>query len=174
MHFINRLDPKTVELLERAPGIKIYDVPGAGHYTFPMRGDTPPFDNNDLRLALKYAINREEIVKKILRGYGKLGNDHPVPEFDPFYAADIPQRPYDPDKAKFHISSRASAGRSRCSSRMPRSPARSTPRRCTSEHRQGRGIDLDVQRVPEDGYWSEPGCRSRSAAPTGAAGRPPT
>ena len=80
--FINRLDPKTVGLLKRMPGMQVYDVPSAGHYTFPMRCDTAPFDNNDLRLALKYGIDREDLVSKILRGYGKIGNDHPVPEFD--------------------------------------------------------------------------------------------
>ena len=85
-------------------------MPSAGHYTFPMRCDTPPFDNIDLRLALKYAIDRDEMVDKILRGYGKLGNDHPIPEFDPFYNADLPQREYDPDKAKFHLEKSGHSG----------------------------------------------------------------
>jgi len=38
----------------------------------------------------------------IMSGYGKIGNDLACP-FDPDYAREIPQRAYDPDKAKFLI-----------------------------------------------------------------------
>ena len=114
-----------------------------------------PFDNNDLRLALKYGIDREDMVKKILRGYGKIGNDHPVPEFDPFYAADIPQRPYDPDKAKFHFEQ---VGRHRADharrSPTPRSPGAVDAATLYKEHLAKAGITLDVLREPADGYWS--------------------
>ena len=65
--------------------------------------NTAPFDNQDLRLALKYAINREEIVKRILHGYGGIGNDFPINAAYPLFPADIPQRPYDPDKARHHF-----------------------------------------------------------------------
>jgi peptide/nickel transport system substrate-binding protein len=155
VHFVNRLDPKTVGLLERAPGVKIYDVPGAGHYTFPMRADTSPFDNNDVRLALKYAIDRPDIVDKILRGYGKIGNDHPIPEFDPFYAADIPQRPYDPDKAKFHLQQSGYEGPITLFIADAAFTGAVDAATLFQQHAQAAGIDLVLQRVPEDGYWSE-------------------
>jgi peptide/nickel transport system substrate-binding protein len=155
VHFINRLDPKTVGLLARAPGIKIFDVPGAGHYTFPMRADTAPFDNVDVRLALKYAIDREDIVDKSLRGYGKIGNDHPVPEFDPFYAADIPQRPYDPDKAKFHLQQSGHEGPITLFIADAAFTGAVDAATLFQQHAQAAGVDLVLQRVPEDGYWSE-------------------
>ena len=43
-----------------------------------MHCDTAPFDNNDLRLALKYAIDREAILERVLGGFGTIGNDYPV------------------------------------------------------------------------------------------------
>jgi len=61
-----------------------------------------PFDNNDVRLALKYAVDREQLVKKVLRGYGAPGNDHPIGRNQRYHASELPQRKYDPDKAKFH------------------------------------------------------------------------
>lgn len=100
---IDRVDLKTVHLLDKQPGIRILDVIGTQHYTLPMRTDTPPFDNNDLRLALKYTIDREEILAKVLQGYGAIGNDHPISPSNKYFAAELPQRPYDPDKAKFHL-----------------------------------------------------------------------
>ena len=51
---------------------------GYGHYVLPMIVDTPPFDNVDVRTALKYAINREDIVKKVFLGHGTPGNDNPI------------------------------------------------------------------------------------------------
>src|SRR5918994_3997800 len=155
VHFVNRIDPKTVALLERAPGMKIYDVPSAGHYTFPMRCDTPPFDNKDVRLALKYAINRNEVVDKILRGYGKLGNDHPVPEFDPFYNADLPRREYDPDQAKFHLGKSGHSGPVTLHIADAAFTGAVDAATLYQQHAQAAGIDLVLQRVPEDGYWSE-------------------
>ncbi|TIX46036.1 MAG: peptide ABC transporter substrate-binding protein, partial [Mesorhizobium sp.] len=75
---------------------------GPGHYVFIMHCNTAPFDNNDLRMALKLAIDREEMLDKVLRGYGSLGNDFPINASYPLFT-EIEQRKYDPDKAKFHF-----------------------------------------------------------------------
>lgn len=64
--------------------------------------DTAPFTDVNVRLALKYALNREELVQKVYQGMATVGNDNPVSRFHKYYA-DIPQRPYDPEKAKFHL-----------------------------------------------------------------------
>ncbi|MGO4837212.1 ABC transporter substrate-binding protein, partial [Rhizobiaceae sp. 2RAB30] len=51
IHMMNRVEPKIVDLVKRVPGVKIQNVAGAAHYVFAMQCTTPPFDNNDLRLA---------------------------------------------------------------------------------------------------------------------------
>jgi len=99
VHMINSVEPKVAQLLDRAPGINVRNVSGRGHYVFIMHTDTPPFDNNDLRMALKYAINRQEMVDKILRGFGGVGNDIPINAAYPLFDDTIPQRAYDPEKA---------------------------------------------------------------------------
>ena len=103
VHLVNRVSPKVFDLLKSSPKLATYEISGAAHYTFPMRCDTAPFDNKDVRLALKYAVDREEIIKRVLGGHGKVANDQPIASFDPFYAADLPQHSYDPDKARFHM-----------------------------------------------------------------------
>lgn len=40
-----------------------------------MNTTTAPFDDNNVRLALKYALDREALVNTILRGHGVVGND---------------------------------------------------------------------------------------------------
>ncbi|MDF2764647.1 MAG: peptide transporter [Rhodospirillales bacterium] len=153
LHLINRADPKIVSVLQKNPNIQILEISGAGHYCFPMRADTAPFDNNDVRLALKYAIDRDEIVKKVLRGHGKVGNDQPIPSFDPFYAADIPQRPYDPDKAKFHLKKSGFSGPIILSVSDGAFTGAVDAAQIYQANAAKAGINLQVERVPADGYW---------------------
>ena len=54
---------------------EIVQLNGNQHYTFPMRADAPPFDDVNVRNAVKHAVRRDELVEKILSGYGTVGND---------------------------------------------------------------------------------------------------
>ena len=99
---ISSVDLKTLTLLGRHPDIEIDNVPSGSAITLPMFCDHAPYDNVDVRLALKYAIDREEIVEKILFGTGTPGNDFHVSPNMPYWP-DIEQRVYDPDKAKHHL-----------------------------------------------------------------------
>ena len=103
MDVINRPDPKTARLLAKVPGIVLTEVPGNQHYTMPMRMDTDPYTNNDIRLAVKYGVPRQEILKKTLGGYGYLGNDHPIGKGQAYFNKDLPQRELDPDRSRFHL-----------------------------------------------------------------------
>ena len=97
------VDRKLIDLLARAPGISLVNSKAAQHANLAMMCDRKPTSDRDLRLALKYIIPREKILKNVFKGYGMVGNDHQVPPTDPFYCHDIPQRVYDPDKARFHL-----------------------------------------------------------------------
>ena len=61
---INRVDLKTVDLMRRRPGINIEESTGFLHYTAPMITTSSPYDNNELRLAIKHGINREELFEE--------------------------------------------------------------------------------------------------------------
>ncbi len=156
VHFINRVDPKTVNLLKKAPTVEILNTSGRGHYVFIMHCNTAPFDNNDLRMALKYAMDRETLVQRILGGYGKVGNDFPINDTYALFPEGIEQRAYDPDKAAFHYKKSGHSGPVRCAPRTSLSPARSmplsstrrAPRRRASRSRSSRaGRRLLVQRL---------------------------
>ena len=100
---INKIEPKTVSLLARKPGVFISEVTGNQHYTFPMHTTVAPYSDNNVRLAIKHAVNREDMVQKVLSGHGAIANDHPIGPANQYHAADLEQRVYDPDKAKFYL-----------------------------------------------------------------------
>ncbi len=128
VHIINRIEPKIVALVKRIPGVTIRNVPGKGHYVLIAHCNTAPFDNNDLRLALKYAVDREEMVAKILAGYGTVGNDTPMIKGYPLFDDDIEQRVFDPDKAKFHFKKSGHDGSILLRTSTSPSQGQSTPR----------------------------------------------
>lgn len=154
VHAVDEIDLKTAMLLQRQAGIVIEEAPGPRHYSFPMRTDVAPFDDVHVRLALKHAIDRQEILNKILLGHGSLGNDTPIGPSYAYHAADIEQHAYDPDKAKFHLKK---AGLSRLN--VDLSTAEAAFAGATdaavlfSEQARQADIDINVVREPDDGYW---------------------
>lgn len=67
---IDRIDLNTVDMVSRYGNIEVIETSGGTHYTLPMNATMAPFDNLDVRLALKYAIDRQAILDTILSGYG--------------------------------------------------------------------------------------------------------
>ncbi|MEM7225324.1 MAG: ABC transporter substrate-binding protein [Pseudomonadota bacterium] len=149
------VDLKTAKLLDRDPNVVVVEVPSGTHITMPMHTDVAPFDNNDVRLALKYAINREEALQKILKGHGTLGNDHPIGAVLPYHAAGLEQRTYDPDKARHHLKKAGMENLkvSFSASDVPM-PNGVDFAILFQESAKKAGIEIDVVREPNDGYWS--------------------
>ena len=152
---INRVDLKTVRRLRKLPGVEVFEVTGNQHYTFPMLTNAAPYDNNHVRLALKYAIDREEMVKKILHGHGLIGNDHPIGPANQHWANGLPQRTYDPDKAKFHLKKADLSSLSlQLSAADAAFPGAVDAAALYRENAAAAGINIDITREPNDGYWS--------------------
>ena len=153
--YIDRPDLKTVSLLKRNPGIEIEQVTGFGHYVAPMNTTMAPFDNKDVRLALKYAIDRKELVKKILLGFGSAGNDNPLSKSIKYAIDPEPRHVYDPDRAKFHLKK---AGLNSLKIDLSASEAAFSGSLDTavlmSESAKACNIDINVVREASDGYWS--------------------
>ncbi len=173
VHAINQLDFKTVDLLKRNPNLNIVQSSGGQHFSFLMDCTQAPFTDNNIRLAIKYAIDREQLLKTALRGYGRLGNDHPIPSTDPFFDAALPQRAYDPDKAKFYLKK---AGQDKLRVQLSASDAAFTgavdAAAIFRTNAARAGIEIDIKREPADGYWENvwmkvPFCMSyRGGRPT--------
>ncbi|MDX2484723.1 MAG: ABC transporter substrate-binding protein [Pseudodonghicola sp.] len=151
---INRVPPRTAGLIARAPNIDVRSKSGPGHYVFIAHCNTAPFDNNDVRMALKYGINRQEMVDKILFGYGTVGNDTPINAAYPLFTA-LEQRTYDPDKAKFHMKKSGYDGSILLRTSDNSFPGAPDAAALFQQSCSASGINLEIKREPNDGYWSE-------------------
>lgn len=85
--------------LRNDPSVKIESVATAQVRVLRVRVDTPPWDNNDVRSALKKCQDREKILASAYFGEGALGHDcHVSPVHPEFAPMDVPK--YDPEGAK--------------------------------------------------------------------------
>ncbi|MCB8877474.1 ABC transporter substrate-binding protein [Acidisoma silvae] len=150
----NFVDLKTAHLLERSPRVKLLATAGKAHYAFPMRMDIAPFNDINLRTAMKYAVDREQMVKMIANGYATVGNDQPITPAYQFYDAGLKPKAYDPDKAKFYLKK---AGQENFSielytSETPFAGATDAAVLYSAQAAKA-GINIKVVKTPEDGYW---------------------
>jgi peptide/nickel transport system substrate-binding protein len=154
VEWIGRADLKTLNLLERNSDVQITEVTGYGHYVYPMLTSVPPFDNVDVRLALKWAMNRDDIAKKVFFGHATPGNDNPIAPSIKFATNPDPVFTYDPDKAKFHLKK---AGLSSLKVDLNVADTGFTgaveAAVLYQEHAKAAGIEINVVREPNDGYW---------------------
>ncbi|MBA3448287.1 MAG: twin-arginine translocation signal domain-containing protein [Pseudaminobacter sp.] len=155
VNMIDRVEPKIVDLIKRLPGVTIHNHSGPGHYPFLMHCNTAPFDNNDLRMALKLAMDREEMLDKILRGYGSLGNDFPINASYPLFSDDIEQRVFDPEKAAFHFKKSGHDGAILLRTSDVAFPGAVDAAQLYQQSCAKAGITIEVKREPGDGYWTE-------------------
>ncbi|WP_245766420.1 ABC transporter substrate-binding protein [Sulfitobacter brevis] len=151
---IDQVDPATIGLLESRGVAKILSISGNAHYVFPMDSRAAPFNDNNVRLALKYSFDRQELVDKILAGHGSVSNDNPIGPASRYYYAEMEAKTYDPDKAKFHLKEAGmdtlevtiSAANAAFSGAVDAAVL-------MSEKAAAAGIKITVDREPDDGYW---------------------
>jgi peptide/nickel transport system substrate-binding protein len=154
---ISAPDLKFIDRLKQTPGIVVEETHGNSSYGFPVMVNTPPFNDKNVVLALKHSINREEIVQKILLGHGTVGNDTLIGPAYRYRATEeeLPQRTYDPEKAKFHLK-KAGLGTLKVQLNVADAAFAGAVDAALLYQASAKasGIDIEVVREPDDGYWS--------------------
>ncbi len=152
---VNRVDFKTEPLMKANPAVNIFEVTGNQHFTFPMLTNVAPFDNVNVRKALKHGVNRQELVDKILLGHGAVSNDNPIGPANQYFADDLPMNDYDPDKARHYLKE---AGMDSLDIDLSASnaafPGAVDAAQLYQASAKAGGININVVQEPADGYWS--------------------
>lgn len=166
------LPPAFFDQVAGAENVVIQEIATGQWFPMIMRSDTPPFDDNRVREAIKYCIDRQQMVDLVLDGHGTPGNDHPVPPSHPFYL-DVPVREQDYDRAKalleeagypdgFSFTLQAATDR----------PIRAAEAVAIKEMCAPVGIDFEVKTIDYDTYIAQ--VYKKGGAYIGAWGMRPT
>jgi peptide/nickel transport system substrate-binding protein len=148
------ISPRATRQIQAASDFQIFETKSGNYTDLVMRQDADPTKSPDFAMALKYLFDREQMRTAIFRGYAVLGNDQPVDPTNRFYCGDIPQRPFDLDKAKFHFQK---SGIGNTVVPIVASPAAASSVEMAvllQDAAQKIGLNLDIKRVPADGYWA--------------------
>lgn len=149
------VDSTTANLLAALPSINLIQTPGKLHYAFSMKTDDPLFADPNVRKAMKLAIDREDILKRVLSGYGTVANDQPISLAYPDHNPTLEQYAYDPDQARFLLERAGAAGLTApLHVSLAPFPGAVNMAELFAQHAAAAGVTLQVQREPEDGYWT--------------------
>lgn len=154
VQMVNAIGPGSVKRVRATSTHAIMEIPSGLFTDLIMRRDHPVTGNPDFVLAIKYLQDRELIKRALFRGFATIANDQPISPVDPNFNPNIPQRPFDPDKAKFLLKRSGLLG--------VRLPVYATGAANASidmgsilqEHAARIGLNLAINRVPNDGYWA--------------------
>ncbi|SFO98113.1 ABC transporter substrate-binding protein [Pseudomonas borbori] len=151
---INPINPRSVSRIQDSANVELMETPTGGYTNLIMRDDLGPVQNPDFVLAMKHLLDRKQINRAAFRGYGKIANDQPIAPSNRYYFAGLPQREYDPEKAKFHLQKSGMAGRSLPLVASEAATGSLDIAQLLQLSGQQIGLKLDIKRVPADGYWS--------------------
>ena len=100
IHCLQGLSPSLIDKVNSTDGIELLSTPSGYRVPAIMRTDRAPYDNPDVRLALKHLVDREEYNQIVYKGYSTIGNDHPVGQIYPEYCRRDPDSRIRPRQGK--------------------------------------------------------------------------
>ena len=103
---------------------------------------------------MKLLLDREQMRMAVIRGHGVLGNDQPIDPSNRFFFPGLPQRPFDPERAKFHFQEGRRRLHLAARGLLPAAEHSVDLALMMQQSAQKIGVNLEVKRVPVDGYWS--------------------
>ena len=152
VQLISQIDPKAIRQVEEADGVRVSSIPAGTYMGICCLLNNQPGDNPDFVKGLQYIQDRKRIVKRILKGHGTLGNDQPINvSYGNDFCSELPQREFDPDKAKYHFKKSGYSSAEVFSAPVVAGIEETVllaQANCAKI-----GFDLKIKKVPTDGYW---------------------
>jgi len=154
LDLVAAIDPRSVRRVEQSRGYRVFRQSSGQYSNLAMRQDIAPGRSADFTAAMKLLFDRKGIIESVALGNAIIANDQPIHPSNRFWFAGLPQRALDLDKARYHFR-RSGVG----SAPIPvvASPAANYSVEMTLALQQSArriGMNLQLQRMPPDGYWS--------------------
>ncbi|WP_060885710.1 ABC transporter substrate-binding protein, partial [Streptomyces caniscabiei] len=154
VEYAHELNPTTARAHEGKGQIEIVRLRGSAMQGFCMKTDRPPFDDKRVREAFFLIADRQELVDGALSGAGVVGNDLFGKGYE-YYAADLPQREQDLDRAKALLKQ---AGAEKLKVTLDTSAVAAGFTEAASifkDQAAKAGVTVDVRMGSKDSYWSD-------------------
>ena len=147
------VDPSVIPALKDDPSVTLLQTGASNSMTIAMWVDTPPFDNLQVRQAMKAVVDRQGMVDTVLLGFGESGADNPVPLESPAsFTKEAPKQDYDlakkllaegghPDGLKFDLYTAEGV------------PGMVRMAQVYAEMAKPAGIDVNVIVTPAESFW---------------------
>lgn len=148
------IDTHSTGQVKAAKGFEIFETKSGSYTDLIVHLDAPEIGNPDFVAAMKYLQNRDQILNSVLLGYGTIANDQPIAPSSPYYDASVPQRPFDPDKAKSLLQKAGMLSKGVDLVCSPAATGSVDMAVILQNAAREVGFDLRLRRVPADGYWS--------------------
>jgi len=152
MDMATSIDPNAFRQIENASGVTLLSTPAAVQVGTCILKNTKPGESDDFVKGMQFIQDRERIVKRVLKGKGSIGNDTPISSaHGADFCSELPQRQYDPDKAKFHFKK---SGYNSADLYVAQVTSGIEEASLLAQANCAKiGFQLNLKKVPTDGYW---------------------
>jgi peptide/nickel transport system substrate-binding protein len=155
LDLIGTVNPRSIDRINSSGKAVIFETKGVSYTDLIIRRDSGPGSNADFVEGMKLLFNREQMLKSIQLGHGVVANDQPIAPNNRFFFRALPQRPYDVDKAKWHLKKANLGGAAIPVVASPAATSSVEMALVLQYAAREAGLNLDVRNMPADGYWSQ-------------------
>lgn len=154
VHAMENVDAAQATTLGSNPNLKLLSSPTGGMVAMVMDNQKSPTGDPKVRQALRLLVDRDQMVKNVLSGFGKVANDLFSP-FDPLYASDIEQRTYDPEQAASLLKAAGHDGLTIDLASSTVAVGMLASAQALAEQAKAAGVNVRVKQGPADSYYTD-------------------
>jgi len=162
IHLANAISPEQAPLFKTETRADLLVSPAYGTQAFQMNLKHPPFDDQRVREAFRLLVDRQELVERVLHGYGRIANDLYSPK-DPTSRTDLQQRNRDLERARSLLKE---AGHEHLSVELTTSGGNVAAALVLVDQAKRVGVDIRIHQVDET-IFSGPLRNSWALSPSG-------
>ncbi|MFF3288768.1 ABC transporter substrate-binding protein [Streptomyces sp. NPDC003023] len=154
VEYAHELNPTTARAHEGNGRIEIVRLRNSVMQCFAMKTDRKPFDDKRVREAFFLIADRKELVDGALSGAGEIGNDLFGKGYE-YYAAGLPQREQDLDRAKALLKEAGAEGLEVTLDTSPVAAGFTEAAAIFRDQAAKAGVTVRIRTGSKDSYWKD-------------------
>jgi peptide/nickel transport system substrate-binding protein len=149
---IDQVDASQLPVLQKEDGVEVVISDSDGWTGISMNTTKPPFDDAQVRQAMRLLADRQQLIDQAQAGYGLVANDL-FSRFDPLYNESLEQRTHDPEQAKSLLAAAGEADTTFVLNSADAGPAMLSSALVYAQQCKEAGVSVEVKRSEANTYW---------------------